>query len=165
MRYSYILFLFFITSCSDVKLNRITNAIFIKNFNISNYSFGEIKWTLKCKYSEIYEEDNTIKCKMPNIYIYKKDVLSSEMKSQYGYADLLKRIFYLEKNALVKSHTENIWLTTDKIYFDYKTEVIFSNSPTKIYKNNLTIYSQGFEAKSDLSNIKIKKHTTQITNN
>ncbi|MCX7641416.1 MAG: LPS export ABC transporter periplasmic protein LptC [Elusimicrobiales bacterium] len=138
---------------------------FIKNLEISSYHLENIKWILRCKFAEIDEIKNTIKCNNASVFTYQNNKVSSEMKSQYGYADLTKKLFYLEKDAMVKSYSENIWLVTDKIYFDYHTEKIFSNINTTIYKNNIRIDSKGFEASSDLSNIKIKKHTTQIINN
>lgn len=163
LRCKILLYLILLTSCSRSDVMGLKEITFLKNFEISSYNLGELKWKLDCRYADIDEINNTIKCSDAHILVYSKNILSSEMKSEKAYADFVKKSFYLEENAMVKSYTENIWLKTEKIFFDYHTENIFSNSDTIIYKNNIKINSKGFEAKSDLSHIKIKKHTTQFS--
>lgn len=138
--------------------------IFVRDFKISSYSKNELKWDLNCKFAEINEVKNTVNCISSRIIVYKNKEKISEMKSERAFANLNKKLFFLEKNAYIKSYIQNISLKTEKVFFDYKTEKIYSNTKSVIYKDKIEIISEGFEAKSDLSNIKITKHTTKYNN-
>lgn len=153
-----------ITSCQRNKLPKHPLNTFLRGFTISSYSKDELKWDLICRFAEIDEFKNTLTCINTKILIYKDKKQASEMISEKAFADLNKKLFFLEENAYIKSYTQGISLKTKKVFFDYKTEKIYSNTKTIIYKDKIEIISEGFEAKSDLSNIKIKKHTTKYIN-
>lgn len=163
LRCSFLISLLSLIACTRTEVRGLKEFIFLKNFTISSYRLGDLKWILKCRYANINEAESNLTCLGADISVYSQGRLSSQMSSEMAYADFIKRSFYLERNAKVKSYQEDMWLETERIFFDYQTENIFSDTKTVIYKNNLKIICEGFEAKSNLSNIKIKKHLTKIS--
>lgn len=159
-----ILLLVIVTSCEKIKSSKYPVNTFLRDFKVSSYSKDELKWNVFCRFAEIDELKNIFTCINTKILIYKDNKIISEMISEKAFADLNEKLFFLEEKAYIKSYTQGISLKTEKIFFDYKTEKIYSNTKTVIYKDKLEIISEGFDAKSDLSNIKIKKHTTKYIN-
>lgn len=162
-KYLFLSTIVFLFSCSKkTYLPNLPSSTFIRELVFSQHNLSEIKWTVKCRFAEVNENENMVKCNNVDIKIFKNNTLSSTMKSDYGYADLKHRTFYLERNVVLNSQIQNVNIFTQKINFDYKKYIVFSDAKSTIYKDNVIIETEGFEARSDLTNIKIKKHTTKI---
>ncbi len=154
--------LLFFASCSKETDLRISNSSFIKNLSLTSYDSNIVKWKISCHNAELYEEKNTVKCYNADIITYSDGMISSEMKADFGYADVAGKKFFLKGNAKIFSPIQNTTVITEEIHFNYEKSKIYSDKKTFIFKNNIKIDSEGFEAKADLSNIKIKKHKTVV---
>lgn len=162
LRYKILALIIIFSSCKTNTAVSVDDLSSLRDLDISAYTSGDIRWNLTCNIARINEKENKIKCFNTKIITYSSGSITSEMKARNGYADLANKIFYLYDNAEVISYTEKVKILTDTINFDYKNNKIFSDKRTLIIRDNLKIDAMGFEAKSDLSNIKIKKHSSTL---
>ncbi len=159
------IFVFFIfISCQREKSFDIPENSIIENFKLNNVKNNQKKWMIFCKKAFLDEKNNTVKC-FENVFIeiYSENKKTTELYSKSSFGDFKKNMFYLENNVRVFSFIENLELYIDKLNFDINSEKIYSKSKTRVInkKENVYIYSYGFESKTDLSNIKFYKHTTR----
>ncbi|MGC9069824.1 MAG: LPS export ABC transporter periplasmic protein LptC [Elusimicrobiales bacterium] len=162
LRFKAIFVVLFLCSCSK-KIDFVPSpSSFIRDLSISLYESNKIRWRLNCQNAELNEQQNTLKCYIADILTYSNGNISSDMKAEIGYADLREKLFFLKGNAQVFSRIQNAKVISEKIYFNYQNNTIYSDTNTIIFKDNIKTESEGFEAKSNLSNIKIKKHRTTI---
>jgi hypothetical protein len=137
--------------------------IHMSDFNLEHFSNGVKKWDLRCRKSVIDEKNNNILCYDTLINLFSDSKITTVIKGFKGFGDMNMENYYIEKDVSAVSFTESIRIYTQKLYFDSKKELIYSKTNTKIIKEKegIEIDSIGFEARSDLSNIKIFKHTTR----
>jgi len=164
---NFILFLLFLLSCHKEDETPMDYKIHINDFKMDHIVKNEKKWNLQCKKSIISEKENTITCYDVIINILASGKITTFLKSFKGFGDMNKEIFYLENDVVVNSFKEKITVYTSKLYFDTKKEIIYSTTNTRIIKEKegVEINSIGFQAKTNLSNIKIFKHTTRKLTN
>ncbi|MEF3280186.1 MAG: LPS export ABC transporter periplasmic protein LptC [Elusimicrobiota bacterium] len=167
MKKFFLISILFLFSCNRNKDEIfISKNTFIKKLSIDHIKDNEKRWTLFCDNAIVDEEKNFFKCYKTKIKVYKDNKIASIITSETGYGDISVNSFYLKNNCQIISYLENIDLLTQTINFDSKNEKIYSKDITKILrkKENIEIISKGFEAKSDLSNIKFFNHTTHMIN-
>lgn len=157
-----IILLFFSCNNNNNKLP-IDYRVHIDNFKLEHFSKGIKNWDMTCKKSVIDEKKSIIICYNTTINLFSDSKITTIIKGFKGFGNMNDNNYYIEKDITVVSFKENTKIYTQKLYLDSKRELIYSKSPTKIIKENegVEIESIGFEAKTDLSNIKIFKHTTK----
>ena len=154
---------FLFNSCFEKKEEKTHLDTFIKGFSLSHIKNGEKKWEIFCNSSWMNQKQDELKCYDSHILVYSDGKKISDIKSKTGYGELSKESFYLKDDVRVISYSQEAEVYCDKLYFDSKREIIYSDVRTRIIrkKEGVEIDSQGFEAKSDLSNIRFFKHTTK----
>lgn len=155
-------FLFFL-SCSAQKEEKNFEETSIKKFFLTHMKNSEKKWDLYCFRAFLDQKQDKIKCYSTEISVYSDSTKISQITSRTGFGELSKESFYLKDDVKIISYSQGLELYCEKVYFDSQKEKIYSDLPTTVIKKkeNVEIKSMGFEAKSDLSNIKFFKHTTR----
>jgi len=162
--YLFLIILTSILSCSKKDENeKLVSDTFIKKFYFEHIKSSEKKWDIKCDIAFLEQSKNVFKCNNTIINVYSNGRKISYMKANSGYGELDNNSFYLKGNVFIISYSQNIELYSQLIHFDSEKEFIYSDFDTRVInkKENVEVNSKGFEAKSDLSNIKFFKHTTK----
>ncbi|MBU2572547.1 MAG: LPS export ABC transporter periplasmic protein LptC [Elusimicrobia bacterium] len=123
--------------------------------NISN-------WTLDSKAARLEERETRMYFEGPSIKFFKKNEVSSELKADTGFLDLVKKDAGLVKNVLVVSKAEQMTLETDKLFFSSEKNKIWTDEEVKILKGRNVIHGRGFTANPDLSEIEITRQETRV---
>ncbi|HOJ86825.1 MAG: LPS export ABC transporter periplasmic protein LptC [Elusimicrobiales bacterium] len=156
-------FFFFLISCSGEKEEKSFEETSMKKFFLTHMKNSEKKWDLYCSRAFLDQKQDKIKCYSTEISVYSDSAKISQINSKTGFGELSKESFYLKDGVKIISYSQGLELYCEKVYFDSQKEKIYSDLPTTVIKKkeNVEIKSMGFEARSDLSNIKFFKHTTR----
>ena len=145
----------------------MSQETFIKSFTTDHFEYGKKLWTLKCDNALVDDKKNTIKCFGTTVSIFRDSVLTSDMRSRFGYGDISNNSFYLKNSVYIISYTEDTSIESEIVYFDFKKNIIHSDLRSRIVKkkDNVEIISNGFRSNTDVSNIKFFTHTTRLLKN
>lgn len=161
----FFIFYFCLVSCKNTDNGvRISQETFIKSFSIDHFENGRKLWTLKCDNAVVDDKKNTIKCFETTVKLFRDKLLTTDMKSRFGFGDLSENSFYLKNNVYILSYAEDTSIESDVVYFDFKKNIIHSDLRSRIVKkrDNVEIISNGFKSNTDISNIKFFNHTTRV---
>ncbi|MDR0675750.1 MAG: LPS export ABC transporter periplasmic protein LptC [Elusimicrobiota bacterium] len=115
-----------------------------------------------------FENDrNKLKIINPKIYFYDKkdkDILRQKeknviawMTSKNAIINVYTKDMHAYNDVVMFSNTQNIKLTTEEVFYDNEKDLFYSHKFVSIVQGDNLTEGIGFDAKSDLSQINIKK--------
>ena len=132
-----------------------------KNIEITYTDSGKVKAILFAKKLEKYITEKKVYTEFEqgiDVKFYNEfGQLESTIQSNYGrfYDD--KRIFIAENDVVIRNHLKEEQLNTEYLVWEQVTEIIYSDKFVKITTPDNIIYGNGFEAKQNFQNPRIRE--------
>jgi LPS export ABC transporter protein LptC len=123
---------------------------------------ADSKWTLVSESAQIVGNSEKAYLRNPIVNLKENRKTTAKIKSKEGEVDLTTKIITLKRNVSANSFKENVFITTDLLYYSYDTNRIWSDSKVTVKQDGVTIKGKGFEANSDLSEVVIKQQETDL---
>lgn len=124
--------------------------------NLSNWSLDSLTARLEKGETLIYFEH-------PFIKFFDNDRVSSQLKADTGFLDMIEKNAELVTNVRVVSKTEAMTLETSKLFFSSAKNKIWTEEDVVIHKGGSVTRGHGFTANPDLSEIEITRQETVVT--
>jgi len=160
-----LILIFNFSACSDyvsnkgekIKLNQTITDLYI--FGAKE---GTARWVLQSKKAEILENNSKADLLEPVIYFKENGKNISRIRAKKGLMDIDKKTVTLLGKVYVNSFTEDLSLKTQKLNYSFDKDKFHTNSRVTVTRDKVVVVGEGFEAKSDLSEIAIYNQRTQI---
>lgn len=99
---------------------------------------------------------------MKVVFLNERLDTSGYLTANYGIRYEKKQETIIRDQVVWQSYDKNRTLETEELWWDEKKEKVFSEKFTKVHTPTETIFSEGFEANQDFTNLKFKKITGTI---
>jgi len=154
----------FFTACKNSQSVEYSDGTSnIKRLVISESIYGKPSWILRAKTAKILPDGTTIKLQLPEINLFdEKGQNNSTVTADNGSIKTTEGSSILEGSVLVDAKTENMILSTKKLYFDSKKKKIWTNENIVIHKGKTIVTGRGFTSNSDFTEIEINKQETRM---
>ncbi len=126
----------------------------------SQVNDNQLQWTLVSKTARFEEGETRIYFYSPKMDLFKDNKLTSKLKSETGFLNMIKKDAQLEKNVRVESNTDGMLLLTTRLFFSSEKNKIWTDDAVTIFKGNTVTQGRGFTANPDLSEIAITQQET-----
>ncbi|MBI4802172.1 MAG: LPS export ABC transporter periplasmic protein LptC [Elusimicrobia bacterium] len=134
----------------------------LRGVRVSQIDANISNWTLDSKAARLEESETRIYFEEPRIKFFEKNEVSSELKADTGFLDLLKKDAELARNVLVVSKAEQLTLETARLFFSSEKNKIWTDEEVTILRGRNVIRGLGFTANPDLSEIEITRQETKV---
>ena len=132
--------------------------------NISLYSMknGNRDWAVKASEAVIFESEKKIEFKNPVIDIYQNGAVSSVIKAKAGVFHIGDKLITLKNSVSAESFTEKCVLYTSLLNYSSLKKLIWTHEKVRLEQEGMQVKGKGFEAKPDLSEIKVRHQETSL---
>ncbi len=132
------------------------------NVSIFSSKENQKQWTLHAD-SVNFENQQSAQLKNPQLLLKQNGVDSATVSGQRGTFDYAKQLVSLDRNAVLKSLTEQVHITAPEIFYDIAQDKIWSDTRTVITRGSAkSIAKNGIETNAKLTKIVLKKHATRL---
>jgi lipopolysaccharide export system protein LptC len=111
--------------------------IFLNNFKQTSKTNGVKEWSLKADSAKIINAQNLALLKNVTVIIFTKNNMQIELKAQNGKLNTKTHDIELSEQVIV--NYEDAFLKTDKLHYEKKRHIIYSDGQVEIEKENSTI--------------------------
>ncbi len=119
-------------------------------------------WILRSEAVD-FSQLQTATLKNPDLLLKENGKDSAAVTGRTGTFDYPSKLVSIEGNAKLQSFTEDLTITTDKIFYDVDKDRIWSDEKTVITRGGAKVTAKGgVETDSKLSKIELKKQTTRL---
>ena len=127
---------------------------------VSQVNDNQRQWTLVAKTARFEDGETLVYFDEPKMDLFDNNMLTSKLRSETGFVNMIKKDAQLEKNVRVESKTDGMVLLTSRLFFSSDKDKIWTDDPVTIKKGNTITKGRGFTANPDLSKIAITQQET-----
>ncbi len=127
---------------------------------VSQVNDNQLQWTLVSKTARFENGETMVYFKDPKMDLFNNNKLTSKLRSETGFMNMVKKDAQLEKNVRVESKADGMVLLTSRLFFSTDKNKIWTDDPVTIIKGDTITKGLGFTANPDLSMIAITQQET-----
>ncbi len=122
-------------------------------------SGGVTTWQLKAKTADFYDNQD-VSMENPQIFFDKDQKTEASLTAKKG--TLKGDIITFTDSVTVRSKSENLKLTTQKLFYNTTTKIAWTSVPFVLKRNGITVKGKAMKASDNFSNIEIFKQVTDL---
>jgi len=135
-------------------------ASLLTGVKFSQVNDNQLKWTLVSNTARFEDGETKIYFDNPKMDLFEDNKLTSKLKAETGFLNMLKKDAQLERTVRVESETDGMVMLTTRLFFSSEKNKIWTDDPVTIYKGDTVTQGRGFTANPDLSEIAITQQET-----
>ena len=129
---------------------------------ISESQMGKSEWLLTTKLAKFYDAQQLVDLSSPHLIFNKNGMEDSTIKADDGRYDMQENLITMLGGVKGSSEKQDVTIKTNKIYYDIKRKVIWTDNDVTVTRGGVTVKGKGIKADSALSEIEIIKQETQL---
>lgn len=132
------------------------------DFRMAKASLGEVKWKLHAAEARLPEDSDRADLTEPRMRFYQDDAETSRMRSHTGELNTTTNKVVMLGAVVVESERDASTLETEVLHYDPDKDLFHTDAPVKITNPDGVMKGVGLEARSDLSELTVRKQRTVL---
>lgn len=128
----------------------------IENFSMSSSETGTVRWKMQAKAAQVFELKKKAHAQSVYLETFDKDGKKTVLTCKR--AVINTETYFLEAEGSVKVKApNNIEVHTEKLFWDEKKKVFYTDAPVAVYKEGSILRGVGLESDREMTNLRILK--------